>query len=26
MLSVNGYTRQGILHTWHGRFIESSAK
>ncbi len=26
MLSVNGYTRQVILHTWHGRFIESSAK
>jgi hypothetical protein len=26
MLSVNGYTRQVILHTWHGRFIETSAK
>jgi hypothetical protein len=26
MLSVNGYTRQIILHTWHGRFIETSAK
>jgi hypothetical protein len=26
MLSVNGYTRQVILHTWHGRFIEASAK
>ena len=26
MLSVNGYTRQVILHTWHGRFIESSAR
>jgi hypothetical protein len=26
MLSVNGYTRQVILHTWHGKFIETSAK
>ncbi len=26
MLSVNGYTRQVILHTWHGRLIETSAK
>ena len=26
MLSVNGYTRQVILHTWHGRFIETSAQ
>lgn len=26
MFSVNGYTRQVILHTWHGRFIETSAK
>ena len=26
MLSVNGYTRQVILHTWHGRFIEPSAR
>jgi hypothetical protein len=26
MLSVNGYTRQVIPHTWHGRFIEASAK
>ena len=26
MLSVNGYSRQVILHTWHGKFIETSAK
>jgi hypothetical protein len=26
MLSVNGYTRQVILHTWHGRFIETNTK
>jgi hypothetical protein len=26
MLSVNGYTRQVILHTWHGKFVETSAK
>ena len=24
MLSVNGYTRQVFLHTWHGDFIEMS--
>jgi len=24
MLSVNGYTKQIILHTWHGNFIEES--
>jgi hypothetical protein len=24
MLSVNGYTRQVFLHTWHGNFIEES--
>ncbi len=24
MLSVNGYTRQVFLHTWHGDFIETS--
>lgn len=24
MLSVNGYTRQVFLHTWHGNFIEMS--
>jgi len=24
MLSVNGYTRQVLLHTWHGDFIEMS--
>ena len=26
MLSVNGYTRQVILHTWHGRYVETSSK
>ena len=25
MLSVNGYTRQVFLHTWHGDFIEMSS-
>ena len=25
MLSVNGYTRQVFLHTWHGNFIEMSS-
>ena len=25
MLSVNGYSRQVFLHTWHGAFIEESA-
>ena len=24
MLSVNGYTKQVFLHTWHGNFIEMS--
>ena len=24
MLSVNGYTRQVLLHTWHGDFVEMS--
>ncbi len=24
MLSVNGYTKQVFLHTWHGDFIEMS--
>jgi hypothetical protein len=24
MLSVNGYTGQIFLHTWHGNFIEES--
>ncbi len=24
MLSVNGYTRQVFLHTWHGNFVELS--
>ena len=24
MLSVNGYTQQVFLHTWHGNFIEMS--
>jgi hypothetical protein len=24
MLSVNGYTSQVFLHTWHGNFVESS--
>ncbi len=26
MLSVNGFTRQVFLHTWHGNFIEMSAE
>ncbi len=26
MLSVNGYTRQVFLHTWHGDFIEMSSE
>jgi hypothetical protein len=26
MLSVNGYTSQVFLHTWHGNFIEMSEK
>ncbi len=26
MLSVNGYTKQVFLHTWHGNFIELSEK
>jgi hypothetical protein len=26
MLNVNGYSRQVMLHTWHGKFIETSAK
>jgi hypothetical protein len=24
MLSVNGYSGQAFLHTWHGTFIEES--
>lgn len=26
MLSVNGYTRQVFLHTWHGDFVEMSGE
>ena len=26
MLSVNGYTRQVFVHTWHGNFIEESGE
>jgi heat shock protein HslJ len=26
MLSVNGYSGQVFLHTWHGSFIEESAQ
>ncbi len=26
MLSVNGYTRQVFLHTWHGDFVEMGAE
>ncbi|OGO70130.1 MAG: hypothetical protein A2Z49_04940 [Chloroflexi bacterium RBG_19FT_COMBO_56_12] len=26
MLSVNGYTSQVFLHTWHGDFIEKSSE
>ncbi|HEY3290204.1 MAG TPA: hypothetical protein VGK87_08770, partial [Anaerolineae bacterium] len=25
MLSVNGFTSQVFLHTWHGNFIDASA-
>jgi hypothetical protein len=24
MLSVNGYTQQVFLHTWHGKLLEMS--
>ncbi|HLF88062.1 MAG TPA: hypothetical protein VI451_03900, partial [Anaerolineales bacterium] len=26
MLSVNGYTRQVFLHTWHGDYVEMSGE